>query len=194
MKRLAAGLALVTLAACQGTAPAPPRVGGVPETAATAPTAAPPLGPSRPAIVASHDARLAAQIETRLRDLDGRAYRGVSVLVWNGRVVLAGAVAKPMQRRRAEQVATTTPGIGGVANDLIMAEDRALEMFLPDTPREQAIRAHLGLTGTDAAIVRVVNGVAFLVGGSTGTDQAEALREDAGEVDGVKWVVAHLEY
>lgn len=49
------------------------------------------------------------------------------------------------------------------------------------------------MDGKGGLIVRVVNNVAFLLGGVADRAQAESLRADAGEVDGIKWVVAHVD-
>lgn len=142
---------------------------------------------------ANRDDVIASILSRKLRDLDAKAYRGVTVEAWSGRVLLMGAVIKPEQRRRAEQNAAGIAGVTGVINELILAEDRALDLFIPDQGKEGAVRRHLGVDGKGGLIVRVVNNVAFLLGGVADRAQAEALRADAGEVDGIKWVVAHVD-
>lgn len=174
MRRLAV-LLVVLLAACRTTEPPPP-------VAAAAPLA------ERSRAVAVKDAGLSAAVSRRLAEL-GPAYRAVTVDAWGGRVLLMGAVIKPEQRRKAEQAARATEGTVEVLNELVLAEDRALDGFRPDPAREDTVRRHLGLDG--AAAVRVVGGVAFLLG-TAPPDRAAALKADASEVEGIKWVVAHF--
>lgn len=142
IKRLAvllmAGLAV---AACQSAEPAQS-------------SAAAPEEPVRPVLSALERSRqdanrddvIASILTRKLRELDASAYRGVTVEVWSGRVLLMGAVIKPDQRRRAEQNAAGISGVTRVINELILAEDRALDLFIPDQAKEGAVRRHLGWT------------------------------------------------
>lgn len=185
MRRLAVLAITVVLAACQtNEAPRPVTV---------APVAATPV----PAIErsrneANRDDVLKSLVSRRIAELDRRAYRGVTVEAWGGRVLLMGAVIKPEQRRKAEQTARAVEGVADVLNELVLAEDRALDIFVPDPAREAALRQILGIEGRAGTIVRVVNGVAFLLGGTPTSDSAAAMKADATEVAGVKWVVSHL--
>lgn len=159
-------------------------------------------GPERPAVEApppvrsradaNRDDALKAVIERHLREIDRRALRAVTVEVWRGRALLMGAVAKPEQRRKAEAAARAVTGVTEVVNELVLAEDKALGMFTPDPAREDAVRAALGLEGKAGITVRVVNGVAFLLGAAASRDQAEAMKADALDVEGIKWAVAVL--
>lgn len=137
------------------------------------------------------DDGLEAQIQQRLKTAAVQAFRGVSVSVWNGQAVLMGAVPRPVQRRQAEEIAATTPGVSATINELVLAEDGALALFIPDTTRQARIRQELNLP--EAIIVRMVNNALFLQGNVADKAEAEALRADAGEIDGVKWVVTHLD-
>jgi osmotically-inducible protein OsmY len=132
-------------------------------------------------------------VSRKIKDLDRNAFRGVTVDVWGGRVLLMGAVIKPENRRHAEQQAASVSGVRRVTNELILAEDRALDLFIPNTAKEEQVRRELGIEGKAGLSVHVINNVAFLLGGTADPTQAEALRNDAGEIDGIKWVVAHLD-
>lgn len=183
---LVAGLAV---AACQSAEP-----GHSPAATAQEEPARPVLSAlERSRQDANRDDVIASILTRKLRELDAGSYRGVTIEVWSGRVLLMGAVIKPEQRRRAEQNAAGIAGVTRVINELILAEDRALDLFTPDQGKEVVVRRHLGVDGKGGLIVRVVNNVAFLLGGVADRAQAEALRADAGEVDGIKWVVAHVD-
>lgn len=176
--RLLVLLLALGVAACQTAGPSRPAA-----IAVTAPLA------ERPRAVSVTDAALTAAVGRRLAEL-GPAFRAVTVDVWGGRVLLMGAVIKPEQRRKAEQVARATQGAAEVLNELVLAEDRALDAFRPDPAREQVLRDHLGLG--DRVAIRVVGGVAFLLG-TAPAEQAAALKADASDVEGIKWVVAHFQ-
>ena len=119
MRRLAPLLLAALLAACQTTA----------EPGAPAAVAVAPAEPPRPTVAARDRSRQEANrddviqslIVRKLREIDRNAYRGVTVEVWNGTVLLMGAAIKPEQRRRAEQVAAATQGAARVLNELILA-------------------------------------------------------------------------
>jgi osmotically-inducible protein OsmY len=189
-RRLACALLMLALAACQGAES--------PRPTTTAPTSAigaavpPSPGLERSRNEANKDDALKALLTRRLAELDRRSYRGVTVEVWGGRALLMGAVSKPEQRRKAEQVAAATDGIGEVLNELVLAEDKALDAFTPDPAREETVRRALGIEGRAGTVVRVVNGVAFLLGAAPDADSAATMKADAGMVEGIKWVVSHL--
>lgn len=157
---------------------------------AVRPGVAPP--PVRGRAEANRDDALKAMIERHLHEIDRRAMRAVTVEVWRGQALLMGAVTKPDHRRKAEAAARGATGVTAVVNELVLAEDKALDLFLPDTAREEAVRAALGLEGRAGITVRVVNGVAFLLGAASSKGQAEAMKADALDVDGIKWAVAVL--
>jgi osmotically-inducible protein OsmY len=175
-RRLAILAAALALAACAPQAERP----------TAAPEAPPPV---RSRTESNRDDALKAVIHRRLSELDRRALRAVTVEVWQGRALLLGAVPKPEQRRKAEQVARAVEGVTEVVNELVLAEDKALDNFAPDPAREEAVRRALGIEGKAGITVRVVNGVAFLMGAASSPAQAEAMKADALDVDGVKWAV-----
>ena len=174
MKR-AAALMFLALAACQGAEPARPVVATI----------------DRPRPVANRDDLLKSVASRKVAELDRAAFRAVSVEVWGGRALLMGAVVKPEQRRRAEQTVRDVTGVAEVINELVLAEASQLDRYVLDFSREEAVRHHLNADAKSGLIVRVVNGVAFLLGGGS-PDSAPVLKADAGEVEGIKWVVAHI--
>lgn len=179
----------LALAACQTTGetasnPAPTVSGAAPHAAVST------IERSRQD--ANRDDVIQSLAQRKVRSLDASAFRAVTVEVWNGTALLMGAVIKPEQRRRAEQAAAGVQGVQKVLNELVLAEDRALDLFIPNTAMETKIRQALGVEGKSGLTIRVLNNVAFLLGGVADKAQAQTLKEDAGEVDGIKWVVAHL--
>ncbi|CAA7624431.1 BON domain-containing protein [Magnetospirillum sp. UT-4] len=152
----------------------------------------PPVPVERPRAVSNRDDVVRATVLRRIAELDRAAFRAVTAEVWGGRVLLLGAVVKPEQRRRAEQAARAVEGAAEVLNEVVLAEESRLDSYRPDPAREEAVRRQLGLEGKAGTVVRVVNGIAFLLGGVARREDAESMKADAGDVEGVKWVVAHL--
>lgn len=137
------------------------------------------------------DEALAATVRAQLAATDRDSFQGVSVLAWNGTALLTGAVIRPEQRRRAEQTARAVPGIAEVHNELQLAEKAVLDSFAPDTGREAAILAqistHPDLSGSFT--LRLVHGIAYLLGSAPTRAAAENAADLIREIDGVKWVV-----
>lgn len=133
-------------------------------------------------------------VHSLLSATDREAFRGVSVRAWDGGLLLTGAVSKPDQRRRAEQLAKSVEGVTAVYDELVLAENPGLALYVPDTNREQKIYA--GLLGQDdivgAYTVRVVNGVAYLLGSTNQAGDVVKAAAFARDFDGVKWVVEHV--
>jgi len=189
--RLVVLITALALAACQTTgdtasSPGPAISGGAASHVAVATV-------ERSRQEANRDDVIQSMALRKVRALDATAYRAVTIEVWNGKAVLMGAVIKPEQRRRAEQSAATVQGVKKVVNELVLAEDRALDLFAPNAALEAKVRQSLGVEGKSGLTIRVLNNVAFLVGAVPDAPQAKALKEDAGEVEGIKWVVAHLD-
>lgn len=179
MRRLAVLILAATLSACitDGTARPPER---------------PPVA-ERSRAERNRDEAMGTLALRRLTDADRRAFQAVTVLVWDGNAVLTGAVTKPDQRRRAEALAAGTEGLKSVKNELLLAEERALPLFLPEADRAREVLKRLlddpAINGTFA--VRVVNGVAYLVGRVASDDDAQRAKAAAAEVRGIKWAVCH---
>lgn len=182
--------ASLALAACQTTGETASH--SAPTVSGAAPSHASVTTIERSRQDANRDDVIQSLAQRKVRSLDVSAFRAVTVEVWNGTVLLMGAVIKPEQRRRAEQAAAGVQGVNKVLNELVLAEDRALDLFIPDQAMEDKLRQTLGIAGKSGLTIRVLNNVAFLLGGVADKTQAQALKEDAGEVDGIKWVVAHL--
>lgn len=196
--RYGLGMALLVsclaLAACQTTEPARPETSAAPSVTTLTPAVHAPVATrDRSRREANRDDVIQSVVLRNIHELDQRAFRAVTVEVWQGRVLLMGAVIKPEQRRKAEQVAAANSSVSGVINELVLAEDPALDLFVPDYAGEERVRQQVGIEGKSSLIVRVIHGVAFLLGSVATPAEAESLKEDAGDAEGIKWVVAHLD-
>jgi osmotically-inducible protein OsmY len=137
------------------------------------------------------DDAVGKRVEVALGQTDATAFKGVSVRAWDGGILLTGAVAKPEQRRRAAEAARTVEGVAQVFDELVLSENPVNPMYVPNAHMENVIYA--GLLGNDAIngayTVRVVNGVAYLLGTSKSKADVDKAAEFARSFEGVKWVV-----
>ncbi len=184
-------LALLVLTAC-GPDQDAPQVSGLPQ-------AGEPVLDSQGRVVRSRGERnrddtIGRVALSALTQADKEAFKGVSVRAWDGNVLLTGAVAKPEQRRRAEQLIRSVAGVAEVHDELALTETPAHSMYVPDVNLEQRIYA--GLLGNDAVsgayVVRVVNGVAYLQGTTRSKSDADKAADFARGFEGIKWVVTKV--
>lgn len=178
MNRPLALLAVLALAACQpqGRLAEGPRMD------------------SRPAAEQRQDETLKAEVARKLTELDRRLFRAVSVEAAGARVLLTGAVAKPEQRRRVVQMAQSTAGVAEVVDELVLAEEKTFDAYTPDAGRERQVADALAADPRTASgwwVVRVVNGVVFLLGKAASPEQAEDAKAVVLDIEGVKWLVNH---
>ncbi|CAA7611721.1 Predicted periplasmic or secreted lipoprotein [Candidatus Terasakiella magnetica] len=139
----------------------------------------------------NRDDSIGRAVVNRLVETDKEAFKGVSVKAWDGTVLLTGAVSKPEYRRRAVQLAKVAEDVLVVHDELSLSENPASPDFVPDSNREQRIYA--GLLGQDklagAYVVRVVGGVAYLLGTARSAEDVTRAIAFVREAEGVKWVV-----
>lgn len=181
--RLAVMVCAALLAAC-AQQPAAPK--GVPVP--------PPVKVERSRIEMNRDDALTRLVGQRLLAADKDALRAITVEVFEGRALMAGAVAKPEHRRRAEAAARAVEGVTEVFNEVVVAEEKTFANYAAHPALERDLRSRMlddrSLGGVYA--LRMVNGVAYLlgtVGSPDEVDRAKALLADA---EGVKWVVAYI--
>ncbi len=148
----------------------------------------------RPNAERGRDDTIGRTVASRLSESDAGAFRNVSVLAWDGAVLLTGAVAKPEQRRRAGQIAGAVGGVSTVHNELTLVEAAAAAAFVADAGGEQ--RLQTALSGRSdiagAYAVRMVNGVVYLLGTARSAEDVARATDFARDADGVKWVVEHV--
>lgn len=148
----------------------------------------------RPRTERNWDDALEHRVKSALTAADAAAYRGVATRAWDGGILLTGAVDKPSRRRTAVEIARGIDGVAQVFDDLVLAENPADPVFVPDTNLEQRIYA--GLLGQDSITgayeVRVVKGVAYLQGSARSREDVERAADFVRGFGDVKWVVDHV--
>lgn len=155
-------------------------------------SAPPPPAPQRSAEELSRDEDLGTLVTRTVRGLDAKTFRAVTARAVAGRVLLAGAVAKPGQRRQAEAAAAAIGGVTEIRNEILLAETAAFDRFLPDPARERALRARLaaipGVAAADYGLA-VIDGAVYLTGTARSPEELARVKAALLADDGVKWVV-----
>lgn len=142
----------------------------------------------------NRDESRAMVIASRLAEADRSGFRAVTVDVFEGRALLLGAVTRPEQRRRAEQITKGMQGVTEVINEIALAEDSSLAAFGANRGLETQLRARVlddpAVGGAYA--IRVVNGVAYLFGRAGSVEEVDHIKAVALSTDGIKWAVNHI--
>lgn len=137
------------------------------------------------------DVRIKATLDTRLaREYPG-LYIRVSTTVVEGRVLLAGRVAKPETRLDATRVAWSVDGVHKVDNDIEVSD---MSGWL-DGPADFIMRTQLAtILLADKSIkdvnytTDVVHGVVYLMGVAQNRDELDRVVDHAQKLNGVKRV------
>ncbi len=149
---------------------------GHPVVASAPPKVYPPVV-TDPKVVESVGAALAA--------LDPQSYRAVSMAEVGGTVLLTGAVVRPDLRRHVEQRIATVPGVTAVSNHILVTDGGALDGYRPDQTKEKDLSVWM----TPGLAVRVVRGVAYLVGVAPAED-VDKFKENVADDPAIQWVDA----
>jgi osmotically-inducible protein OsmY len=115
---------------------------------------------------AAHDNNLRVAINQRWLD-SGIITDNLYLQIWEGRVLVSGAVSDPSVRADAIQAAWQVEGVREVINEVEVVERYGVRGYVRDTRTTQDINARLLLARDIASInylVEVVRGRAFLLG------------------------------
>jgi len=138
------------------------------------------------------DAEIAGGASKRLRDDKKSEWTGVTVLVFQRRVVLAGAVKSAEVRRRVEEVVRRDKSIVSLADELLVGDVGSLV-------RDSALEGEINAGLTAAKGIHSVNmrwcatgGHVVLMGVAQSQHEADAALAKIRATKGVKSVQSHL--
>jgi osmotically-inducible protein OsmY len=122
-------------------------------------------------------------------------YMRLTLQVWEGRVLVGGALADPAQRAEAIEMASKPEGVREVINEVQIVPPLEAQRWTRDRAVEINILSRLTLTRDIASInysVEVTNGVVFLLG--VAHDQAELDRVIAviREIPNIRRIANHV--
>ncbi len=113
------------------------------------------------------DNRIKLALNKALLDEGFELFKDVSTVVYQGRVLLIGAVEKADARKRAGELAAKPRGVREVINEIKVTDEGGVGAFVNDTVLEKKIQLkYLFDKEVDSANFRVrsVNGVVYLIG------------------------------
>lgn len=127
------------------------------------------------------------------KDFDN-IYTGVTTRIFEGRVMLTGAVTKTEYRDEAEKLTWQVGGIKEVINEIQVAPNGPLD-YSNDLYLQKAVKAKLLITKTIPSAnyeIDVVNSVVYILGIAKTDLERRQVIEIARRVGGVKEVVSHI--
>ena len=109
----------------------------------------------------------------------------VTVTAYDGRVLLSGEINSLGNRKAVEQIATASPDVRGVVNELAVMEPSSLSTRLSDSLL--ATRVRTSIVGNQMKVV-AERGIIYLMGLVTG-DEAQIAAQTAAKISGVQKVI-----
>jgi len=144
---------------------------------------------------AAKDTAIRAEINHEWLQRDHVMYMRLTLQVWEGRVLVGGALDSPEQRAEAIQLAWKPGGVREVINEVQVVPPLEVQRWTRDRTSEISIMSRLTLTRDIASInysLEVTNGVVSLLG--VAHDQAELERVIAviRDVPNVRRIANHV--
>jgi osmotically-inducible protein OsmY len=146
----------------------------------------------RPFLKALDDFSARTDLNARLLAEDPLLFANVSTTVVEGRVHLAGTVASPEQRERAQQLAWTSPNVREVINNIEVTRSGGILETAGDRWISGQVRARIlsdsGIRDSNYTI-DTQNNVVYIMGIAQSSDELDRVLSHAAVVPGVAQVV-----
>jgi osmotically-inducible protein OsmY len=133
--------------------------------------------------------------------LQGFAMKGQNLLVWvsadvyQGEVMLTGAVKEEEDEKKAEELAKSVEGVRRIFNEIQVTEDGSIQDTARDLTTEYKVQAAL-LGRINVRIInyrwRCVNGIVYLIGTAKDSDELDEALDAILGTDGVEDIVHHI--
>jgi osmotically-inducible protein OsmY len=115
--------------------------------------------------------------------------------VYEGRVMLTGAVAKAATKRKAELIARRVKGVREIFNEIVVSTDGGVNSGAKDLSIEIKLKFNLlaakGISSLNYRW-RSVHGVVYFIGGAENREELNKVITLAREMDSVRKVVSHI--
>lgn len=135
------------------------------------------------------------ELNRRLIDDGLGLFKDVSIVVYNGRVLLIGSVDQPESLERAAKLAADTVGVQDVINEIQVNDKSGIGAFISDVIIEKSIQSeYLFEDGIKSANfrVRAVNGVVYIIGRAESQIEYDRVAAVASQTADVKRVVNYV--
>ncbi|MBI4970204.1 MAG: BON domain-containing protein [Rhodospirillales bacterium] len=143
----------------------------------------------------------AADVSTKLKvraaifDTDRKLFQAVGTEVYNGQVLLTGAVTSADAQAQAVAIAHKVEGVKSVINEIQITNEGGLGAFVEDTVAEQKIGAKLLGDREIKSVnysVRAVNGTVYLLGVARDKTELDRAIGHARSTEHVRRVISHV--
>jgi osmotically-inducible protein OsmY len=142
------------------------------------------------------DFAVKAEIEQNLVKANPQLQQGVTTTVYGGRVLLTGRVATPEMKATAEQIASSTPNVRGVYDELEVASSESMWDDAKDAWITTRVRSEMVLDPDIRSVnytIDTANGSVYLIGSARSQTELDKATRIARFVPGVKRVVSYVE-
>ena len=143
-----------------------------------------------------HADDFAIKSEIRNKYLDETMLMDVSTDVYEGRVLLTGAVKKAEEKRKAGEITLQVKGVREVFNDIQVTDEGGVKVFSEDmtivTKLNYKLLAAKGVSSVNFRL-RTVNGVVYLLGIAKSQGELDEILRIVRETDGVRQVISHMQ-
>ncbi|MBI3503815.1 MAG: BON domain-containing protein [Proteobacteria bacterium] len=126
---------------------------------------------------------------------DSTIFSSISTQIYEGRVLLTGAVTDPDTRAEAVRLAWKADGIREIINEIEVTDEGGLKAYAKDTWAANELRSRLLFAKAINSVnysVEVVNGVVYILGVYADTEELDRVLGVARNLSGVKRVVSHV--
>jgi len=115
--------------------------------------------------------------------------------VYEGRVMLTGAVTKAVTKQKAELIARRVKGVREIINEILVSTDGGVNASARDLSIEIKLKFNLlaakGISSLNYRW-RSVHGVVYFIGGAESREELNKVVTLTREMDGVRKVVSHV--
>ncbi len=143
-----------------------------------------------------HADDFAIKSEIRNKYLDETMLMDISTDVYEGRVLLTGAVAKGEEKRKAEEIARQVKGTREIFNDIQITNEGGVKATAEDlsivAKLHYKLLAAKGVSSVNFRLL-AVNGVVYLLGIAQSQGELDKILAIIHGTDGVRQVVSHMQ-
>jgi osmotically-inducible protein OsmY len=142
------------------------------------------------------DLTIKTNIQNAWMKVDPAMQRDFNITVYEGRTLLTGATTNPELKAQAKQIASQTPGVRVVYDEIEVAPSEGAWQSVRDTWIAAQIRSNLVFASQVRSVnytIDAVDGSVYLIGSARSQAELERVTDAARKVPYVKRVVSYVE-
>jgi len=141
------------------------------------------------------DGHIYSDVKTRMMAADASGFRDTHIEVYNGNILLSGAVPDDAHRQTANMIARTYPSVHNVYDELVVGQGTSFGRAATDEFIITQIRTRLFASPRVRAVninLEVFHGNVYLMGTARSDEELRTAAEIASTVGGVQRVVSFM--